>query len=244
MRWIYISPHLDDAILSAGGLIHDQVEAGNTVEIWTCMCGTPSYSDLSPLAQVLHFQWGTTSAKETIRVRRAEDDKAAAIVSAKTVHFDFLDCIYRRGPNNEWLYDDVFIPPLQVEVSLPTQIAETISLRLKPNDRLVCQLTVGSHIDHVTVRRACELLGRSLIYDVDIPYLFNHPEELMPKSAGMKERLERVSEAGLKSWQEAASAYVSQIPTLFESEQDMHQKIRSYWTERGGIGLWSFDQTS
>ncbi|MCE7860069.1 MAG: PIG-L family deacetylase, partial [Chloroflexi bacterium CFX2] len=28
MRWIYLSPHLDDAALSAGGWIFDQTRAG------------------------------------------------------------------------------------------------------------------------------------------------------------------------------------------------------------------------
>jgi hypothetical protein len=35
MRWIYLSPHLDDAALSAGGLIYEQTQAGIQVEIWT-----------------------------------------------------------------------------------------------------------------------------------------------------------------------------------------------------------------
>ena len=72
MRWIYISPHLDDAVLSAGGLIHDQAWDGNRVEIWTLVCGFPPEAELTPFAQVLHFQWGFTSAEETVRSRRAD----------------------------------------------------------------------------------------------------------------------------------------------------------------------------
>ena len=41
MRWIYISPHLDDAVLSAGGLLYDQAQKGIPVEIWTVVCGYP-----------------------------------------------------------------------------------------------------------------------------------------------------------------------------------------------------------
>jgi LmbE family N-acetylglucosaminyl deacetylase len=241
MRWVFISPHLDDAILSAGGLIHDLARSGNDIEIWTCMCGFPPYSDLSPFARELHVQWGTTSAEETVHVRRAEDDKAALIVGARTVHFDFLDCIYRRGSDGEWLYDDVFVEPMGVESDLPRQIAGVISACLEPDDKLVCQLALGSHVDHVTVRRACELLARPLIYDVDIPYLFYHPGELESNTVGMVEELQSVSAAGIRAWKDATSAYVSQIPTLFASEQEMHEKIESYCAERGGIGFWKFD---
>jgi len=39
MRWIYISPHFDDAVLSCGGLIWEQTHKGITVEIWTVCAG-------------------------------------------------------------------------------------------------------------------------------------------------------------------------------------------------------------
>jgi LmbE family N-acetylglucosaminyl deacetylase len=242
MRWIYISPHLDDAVLSAGGLIYEQAKSGLPVEIWTVMCGFPPQGEVSPLAQVLHFQWGFASAEETVRFRRAENEKAASLLGAKTFYFDFLDCIYRRGAGGEWLYTmDVFDPPLAEEADLPVQIAAAISARLKPDDVLVCQFGVGHHIDHVTVRRAVELLGRPLLYDADIPYMFNHPTELVPNTVGMKETAHTVTEAGLGSWQEAILAYSSQLSTLFESPDQVRELIRNYWTDKGGIGLWKVE---
>ena len=240
MRWIYISPHLDDAVLSAGGLIYEQTRAGMEVEIWTFMCGFPPAEGLSPFAQKLHKQWGISAAAEVIIARRAEDINAATIVGAKAIHFDYLDCIYRRGKNGEWLYTSVFVPPHEDELDLPAQIAESISARLKPTDQLVCQLGLGSHLDHVLVRRAVELLQLPILYDVDIPYLFNFPQELTPKTAGMKETVQPVSEAGLSLWQDAIAAYTSQMETLFESPEVMRAKIRQYWAENNGIRLWSF----
>ncbi len=241
MRWIYISPHLDDAVLSAGGLIYEQTRAGMEVEIWTFMCGFPPNEELSPFAQALHHQWGISAAAEVVTARRAEDVNAANIVGAKAVHFDYLDCIYRRGKNGDWLYTDVFGPPLEEESDLPAQIAESISARIKPDDKLVGQLALGSHLDHVHVRRAVELLQKPILYDVDIPYLFNFPQELAPKTAGMKETVQAVSEAGLKSWQDAIEAYSSQMGMLFESPEVMRAKIRQYWSENNGIRLWSFE---
>ena len=241
MRYIYLSPHLDDAVLSAGGLIYEQVRAGKAVEIWNLMCGFPPYGELSPFAQLLHFQWGTASVEDTVRLRRIEDEKAASIVGAKTIYFDFLDCIYRRAPDGEWLYSDIYVPPHEAESDLPARIADAVSARLTRDDKLVCQLSVGSHVDHVIVRRAAELLNMPLLYDMDIPYLFKYSKELAPKTAGMKDKAYAVSEAGLKSWQEAVAAYESQISSLFESSEDMREKIQSYWAEWGGIRLWSFE---
>lgn len=238
MRWIYLSPHLDDAVLSAGGFIYDQTRAGTPVEIWTFMCGYPPEGELSPFAQKLHEMWGTTGADETIRIRRAEDVNAAGILGATTRHFDFLDCIYRRGRDGEWLYTDVFVPPDTRESGLPQEIADTISARLKPDDVLVAQLSIGPHIDHVTVRIAAELLGRPLLYDADVPYWFTYADQLAAKSAGMKASVQPVSEAGLGAWQEAIAAYASQLSMLFDSPEKMRQDIAKYRADHGGIRLW------
>jgi LmbE family N-acetylglucosaminyl deacetylase len=241
MRWIYISPHLDDAVLSAGGLIYEQTRAGMDVEIWTFMCGFPPTEELSPFAQVLHYQWGIPTASEVTTARRAEDVKAASIVGAKTVHFNFLDCIYRRGKNGDWHYpSDVFVPPHVDEKDLPARIAESISARLEPTDQLVCQFGLGSHVDHVLVRRAADLLQRPPLYDLDIPYLFNSPNELPQKTAGMKENIYRITDSGLRSWQDAISTYQSQMSGLFDSPEAMQEKIQQYWSEYMGIRLWSF----
>jgi LmbE family N-acetylglucosaminyl deacetylase len=241
MRWIYLSPHLDDAALSAGGWIYSQTQAGNPVEIWTLMCGYPPTKELSIFAQYLHHQWGMSSARQVVSGRRIEDKKAAAILGAKVRHFDFLDCIYRQDKAGDWLYFDIYTDPLPGEADLPKQIAQAISARLKPDDKLVCQLGIGKHIDHVTVRLAAELLGRPLHYVADIPYLFSFREHLKPNTAGMKKKVERVNRAGLQVWKEAVLAYESQILALFKSPRAMRGQINQFVSEFGGIPFWMKD---
>jgi LmbE family N-acetylglucosaminyl deacetylase len=238
MRWIYISPHLDDAVLSTGGFLYEQAQAGIPVEIWTIVCGFPPPGELTPLAQVMHFQWGTGTAEETINLRRAEDDKAAHIVGAKTVHFDVADCIYRRGPDGEPLYLDIFVQPHEAETHLPDQIAQTIAHRLQADDQVICQLGIGGHVDHILVRQAAERLNRPLWYAADVPYLFKQPGELAPKVAGMKESLHPITEAGLRAWVEAVLVYKSQLSSIFENPEKIEEDIRSYYFARDGLPLW------
>jgi Uncharacterized proteins, LmbE homologs len=240
MRWIYLSPHLDDAALSAGSLIYDQTQSGIPVEIWTFMCGDPHLTEFSPFAQFLHAQWGFADAAETVRKRRIEDHNAASILGAKAVHFDFFDCIYRRGKHGEWLYQQINIPPQAEDAELPTQIASAITPRLQPDDVLVCQLSVGSHVDHVLVRQAAELLGRPLIYDIDMPYFLYKSEELEAKADGMTESVRRITEAGLERWLDAIVTYKSQLPTLGEAintPEKARESIQNYWEKWGGIRL-------
>lgn len=243
MRWVYLSPHLDDAVLSAGGWIHEQTQAGNPVEIWTIMCGDPQLTEYSPFAQLLHFRWGFASAEETVRRRREEDKTAAAILGATTVHFDFLDCIYRRASNGDWLYFDITLPPHDSDGDYPARIAEAISARLKPDDALICQLALGSHVDHVLVRQAAERLGRPLRYTMDIPYCLSSPGGFDANAAGMKESVFRITETSLARWIEAVLAYKSQLPALgegFETPEKAAKSLRNYWAEREGIRILQF----
>jgi LmbE family N-acetylglucosaminyl deacetylase len=238
MRWIYISPHLDDAALSAGGFLYDQSQAGIPVEIWTIICGYPPPGELTPFAQVLHHVWGTGTAEETVKLRRTEDVEAARIIGVETVHFDIPDCIYRRGPDTEPLYLDIYVQPHAAEAQLPDQIAQTIAPRLHPDDQVICQLGVGDHVDHILVRQAAEQLNRPLWYTADLPYLFKQPGELAPLVAGMEESVYAITEAGLRAWVEAALAYESQLSSLFESKEQVEEDIRAYYAERSGFSLW------
>lgn len=245
MRWIYLSPHLDDAVFSAGGLIYEQTQAGISVEIWTFMCGDPRLTEYSQFAQRLHAIWGFSSAEETVRKRREEDKAAASIVGSKAVHFDFLDCIYRRDKNGDWLYpSEIFGAIHPADADYPAQIAAAISARLNPDDVLVCQLGLGSHVDHVLVRQAAELLGRPLRYDIDVPYWCYKPHELEAKAAGMVAETVRITETSLPRWVEASVCYKSQLPSLgerFDSPETVTESIRNYWAERQGIRLLQLD---
>jgi len=238
MRWIYISPHLDDAILSAGGLIYEQTHAraARHVEIWTVVCGFPNETEVSPLAQVLHFQWGFASAEETVRSRRDEDRAAAKRVGASPVHFDVPDCIYRRGRDGNWLYNDVFVPPHPDEADLPARITALLAERLERGDKVICPLAIGGHVDHVTVRRAVEGLHRPLWYYADIPYLLNNPEALGPLKMEMQASPRKVSSAGLSAWQRGIAAYASQLSMLFETPKNMRARIADYGQK--GLRLW------
>jgi LmbE family N-acetylglucosaminyl deacetylase len=235
MRWIFISPHLDDAILSAGGLIFERARAGDAVEIWTLACGFPPDGESSPLAQTLHTQWGFRSAEDAIRSRRAEDQRAAAIVDASVHHFDFLDCIYRRDAAGDWLYpQNTFIPLHRDDENLPALMTTALAERLQSDDMVLCPLALGGHVDHVIVRRAVENLKHPPLYYADFPYLLTDPAL---KAAGqMQPQRQSITLKGLAAWQKSASSYASQIAMEFETPWKMRWQIAVYWQR--GISLW------
>jgi LmbE family N-acetylglucosaminyl deacetylase len=239
MRWIYLSPHFDDAVLSCGGLIHAQAQQERAVEIWTIFAGEPPPGPLSAFARQIHAMWGTGDGPQTIALRKEEDLAAAGRVGAEVVHFDFADCIYRRAPDGSPLYpESVFVAPHPLDAGLPERIADALASELSEDDLLVCPLALGGHVDHLLARTAVERLARPLRYYADIPYLINYPHTLAPAIAGLQEEFFPLSEADLHAWQTGAASYASQIDSLLKVEASLDQVLHAYWQERRGLCLW------
>ena len=185
MRWIYLSPHFDDAVLSCGGLIWEQTHSGIAVEIWTVCAGNPPPGPTSDYALNMHKIWNTGTAQETVELRRIEDRNAGRRVGAIVQHLPIPDGIYRRTQTGTLIYPEtIFTEPNPRDASLAEQVSEQFSDRLTQYDTLVCPLAVGGHVDHRITRMAAEMLKRPLWYYADIPYRLKHPESLPPIAPG------------------------------------------------------------
>jgi LmbE family N-acetylglucosaminyl deacetylase len=239
MRWIYISPHFDDAVLSCGGLISEQTRQGLQVEIWTILAGDPPVGPLSDFAHQNHSLWGLPGGKQTVAMRRAEDQQAADLVGADLLHFDIPDCIYRQTMQGRPLYPDTVIAnPHPADRKIPERIADLLNSELLADDRLVCPLALGGHVDHVLVRQAVESLRRKLLYYTDVPYVLNNPQHLAPAIVSMVGELYLISETGLRSWLAGVAAYRSQVASLYKGPGRLEDAIRAYWASESGIHLW------
>jgi LmbE family N-acetylglucosaminyl deacetylase len=238
MHWIYLSPHLDDAALSCGGMIWEQVQAGDRVEVWNICAGDPTSSLTSPVIAELHTRWGT--GERSPAVRRAEDEAACRRLGAQPRYFDIPDCIYRFLPNGEPLIRggaDLWVAPY--EEDLHQRLAETFRSEIGPRTRVVSPLTIGSHVDHRLVRAAAEQARTRLWYYPDFPYVarsnVNLQEWILP---AWKHSTQAVSPEGLRAWQDAVLAYTSQFSTFWTSESEERAEIAAYCAAGGGIRLW------
>ena len=242
MRWIYLSPHFDDAVLSCGGLIWEQSHAGTPVEIWTIFAGDPPPGPLSEFARVNEKLWGTKNGEETVAMRTVEDEQAVSIVGADLVHFDIPDCIYRRSPAGDYLYtQSVIASPHPADKNLPGRIEAALKSKLRKGDILVCPLALGGHVDHELAREAAESFRKHLRYYADIPYLLNNPQTLGPAIAKMEGELFNISAEGLNAWLEGVGAYKSQLDSLFKGDGTLFDAIRGHWARENGIRLWHVD---
>lgn len=148
---VVISPHLDDAVLSIGGLIGREVAGGARVEVWTCFTAGPPLESIPAARRV----FGDYS------IRRAEDERALAVLGAGRRLLDLHERIWREPALASTLH--VFhTPPREAEFSELPAIRARIAALLDRDALIYAPLAVGHHVDHVEVALAVirELLVR------------------------------------------------------------------------------------
>jgi LmbE family N-acetylglucosaminyl deacetylase len=80
-------------------------------------------------------------------------------------------------------------------------------------------------------------MGRPLLYYADIPYALWYPEQLAEITEDVEAEIYSVSEEGLRVWQEAASAYATQLTVLFGGEEMMKKALKLNWRAKQYIQL-------
>jgi LmbE family N-acetylglucosaminyl deacetylase len=241
MTWVYLSPHFDDVALSCGGLLWEQVQAGELVSIWTVCAGDPPLGKLSPFAQELHDRWkaGQNAPDE----RRREDVKSCQRLGVGYRYFPIPDCIYRHLPETgEFMYaqEMALNGPLHPgDAILAQDLVSDLRRSLPVGATLVSPLALGSHVDHQLTRLAAEGLRGECWYYADFPYVLRDDAQLQHmQQDGWESSIFPVSLAGLAAWQDAISAHASQISTFWESEVAMRQAITDYLHKNNGNRLW------
>lgn len=239
---IYLSPHLDDAVLSCGGTIHRQTAAGEPVLVITVFAGEVGDDcPLSPFALLLHGSWGDPPRPMTLR--RAEDAAALALLDAELKHLDYLDAIYRLDAEGEWLYagQEALFGPLQpADPMLLSGVADleaylTGLIPLEARPVVYAPLGVGHHVDHQVVHRLARRLldgGYRLAFYEDYPYA-QRPEAVAAALAaagadGWRAEVCSLSVDDLAAKVTALAYYRSQLAMLFGGAEAMVNRVWAY----------------
>jgi DNA-binding response OmpR family regulator/LmbE family N-acetylglucosaminyl deacetylase len=145
---VVLSPHFDDAVLSAAGLIASTGQAA----VVTVLGGEPACH-----VEASHWDrlWGFDTAAEAAQVRAREDVHACQLLAADSVHLPYLDGPYDGAGSLDGL-------------------VELLS-GLPPHTRVVVPAGIGGNPDHLRVRDAAlaalaELPDRRFGLYADLPY--------------------------------------------------------------------------
>jgi LmbE family N-acetylglucosaminyl deacetylase len=243
---VYLSPHLDDAVLSCGGAIHQQVMAGRRPLVVTLFAGRPPANvDLSAFAQSLHARWGDPA--DVIATRWAEDQAALAALGTDYLRLNYPDCIYRgREHAGEWYYaseEAIFGPVHPAEQGLPVELAVTLTEFIPPGDdvTLYVPLTIGNHVDHQVAFATALILkaqGWQVQFYEDYPYAETDGAVAARGASHWQSTIVPLGKEDLEAKIQAIACYESQIRVLFGNVEAMHEQVRNYATQVGGERLW------
>lgn len=233
---LYVSPHLDDVVLSCGGRVAAARKQGRAA-IVVSVFASPAPDDLpSPLARRYHTSMG---APGDALVRQREDREALGLLLASPVHLRHLDCIYRTGADGLPLVSeepDIF----RADEAEDRELVEAVSGDLHDiaagvgAHQLFLPLALGRHRDHVLVRQAGETAsgrlggGVSLLYYEDAPYVLTEHGTLDNAVREMDAELFSITSDELNMRLEAISCYRSQQGILWHQESGLASAIRDY----------------
>ena len=150
-----ISPHLDDAIFSAGALLWSLRQRGWRIVVTTVFTG--NVEQPRGFALACQLDKGLSADVDYMALRRQEDRQACATLDAEPLHLPLLEAPHRGYANAAALFDPV-LPNDDVEV--PVRAALTTVLAATRPDVVLAPSAIGSHVDHVIVRHAVEAIVR------------------------------------------------------------------------------------
>ncbi|GAA3067508.1 PIG-L deacetylase family protein [Streptosporangium carneum] len=239
-RILAISPHLDDAVLSIGASLAQAVQDGGKVTVFTVFAGSaaPPYS---PAAERFHARWGLSPTEDAPLRRRNEDIAALNHLGADHRHGRFLDAIYRKSPDGQWLlhHDGGSTVRQQSPVNnndLASAIKddiESVIAECEPTLLLTC-VAIGNHPDHMVTRDATLLAagerGIPLRLWQDLPYAA-YSSDMAELPSGL-----RLDSPGLSFVQEEARArkfqamkhYATQLSVLDGPNKNLFTRLEEH----------------
>lgn len=230
--WLFLSPHLDDAVLSCGALMEAQAKGREIIVATLFTEALPAPH--TKAARSFMRQCTIPDALGLFEARQSEDKAVLEDMGVQSIHLGHVDALFRRRKplkpgSGAW---DRLLPELSH--SYPTYRFDIALGRISRTDRglihqlrsdiaelmaltraelLFCPVGVGKHVDHLITRKAGEAHPENLVMYSDFPYNL---------SAGPDERhLSRLGfvpwtwESGLEAKTCRIRQYDSQADALF-----------------------------
>jgi LmbE family N-acetylglucosaminyl deacetylase len=223
---LFLSPHLDDGVLSCGNLLRRAPRA-TVVTVFTAAGPGPH----TRAARSFLRQCTASSADALFADRRREDVEVVTAAGADAVHLGRRDALFRtrrgvpaalarlvpelahRYPT--FRFDIARGRVAAAERDLPARIAEQVEAIVARSGAEVvfCPLGVGRHVDHVLVRSVGPELGERVVYYADFPYTLHSAPDPAFLAAHRLRRWENPDDPDDK--RELIEGYRTQVDALF-----------------------------
>lgn len=233
---IFLSPHFDDAVLSAGGKIIELIKRKKNVLIITFFTKGNDKITSQDARKFLQNS-GVKCSSELFSKRKKEDAAAAQKIEAKVLHLNFTDALFRNTSVSDHpsvtpiypTFDDVFSGviseldhPLQLEVITDLEQLKAVVSR---GCVVYAPLGVGKHVDHIICFEAArQVFGKRVIFWEDTPYRVDQMKLLSRISMLRKNGislgtpiLSILESSTTDQKKDAVQAYKTQLPGLLSA---------------------------
>jgi LmbE family N-acetylglucosaminyl deacetylase len=211
-----LSPHLDDAAFSCGGLLATLAADGWRVVMATLFTG--SVAEPTGFALACQLDKGLPAGTDYMALRRDEDiDAAAELGIAPPVHLPFREAPHRGYGSAPELFSDTR-PDDGIAADLAPAIAGLIAA--EGPDLLLAPQAIGGHVDHVQLVRALRSLdpAQPILWWRDFPYTVRDVAPKAPLAALLTDLAEptmRLCPDAQAQKRASCAAYASQIGFQF-----------------------------
>ena len=182
---IFLSPHFDDAVLSAGGQIIQLKKRKKRSLIITFFSNGDDNITSSDAVRFLKNS-GTEQSSTLFQKRQKEDILSGHTLQADILHLNFTDALFRSKPATLHLhtpiypsFDTLFSGTIaDLDQKLKTEIVrelENLKKQVKSNTEIYAPLGVGKHVDHLLCfEAALQVFDKRVVFWEDVPYRNNY----------------------------------------------------------------------
>ncbi|GAA3709157.1 PIG-L family deacetylase [Sphingomonas cynarae] len=224
MKLLALSPHLDDAAFSAGGLLAARANRGWDVAITTCFTGNVAAP--TGFALACQLDKGLPADIDYMALRRAEDMAACRELGARAIHLPFLEAPHRGYASAAMLFG-----PRRDDDRIVDRLAETLAALLAAErpDLVLGPLCLGDHVDHHAVRDAMTQVcaGYDVLLWEDWPYA-----DREQRIAAVPALVEPLTPDTRRRRIAACAAYATQLGFQFGGVEAMAARIDVMTEER------------
>jgi LmbE family N-acetylglucosaminyl deacetylase len=243
-----VSPHLDDAVFSAGGLMMEfksQEVPMTLINVFT----KPSEPPYSISAKRYLTRCGYKDADKLFEERIKEDKEAVDLAGAKIINLGYVDALWRRRgttglfnilskfiPEFDYIYPLFRFSMAYGKISLADlKTAKEIETTLKAlisgenNSVIFIPLAIGHHVDHLIVRNICSRFETKKVYWADYPYIKTYPTENNFIKQNKLSEFEYEFSRAIKD--KLVNLYKSQIVAIFKKTSESVTLNEKYYSQ-------------
>ena len=218
-----ISPHLDDAVFSAGGTLAQLAGEGWRVVVATVF--TASVPNPRGFALACQLDKGLSADVDYMALRRNEDASACAAIGAEPYWLSFAEAPHRGYHSAKDLFSGLRHDDPILDIIRPA--LSKLILALAP-DRILSPQAIGAHVDHIALHEALRSCNQPRWLWTDFPYEIRSELRPSPFEAEFHELSKtqvRLTRDNIREKTNGAMAYASQLGFQFGGAEQAREII-------------------